>query len=763
MNRCIGIASLLILLLIPAAFCQEDTSKDAEVSTSGTQQSFPFSDIFSTSKAKVEAQADSLEYDRNTKKMVATKNVTITYKNTILTSDYAEIETESKKAYARGHVIIFEDGQAMAKGEEIHYDFENKSGSFPDGRSVNPPWFSNGQQIDQVHDGVKLVHHGSITTCDRQEPHYQIKAKKVTIYDKDKMIARNVAFYVLGKPVFWWPYLVIPLQHDNLPFAVLVGYNSRHGAFLSVLKGFSLTKNIYGKFRLDWRSKRGIGGGGDISYDFKRLGLGIVNLYVAQDRKAPIVGEENPFKQNEERTRGRVTWRHRTDFDPNTFLMLRYNHLSDEYVLQDFFEREYRSEIEPNSFVSLTRNTDHVALLAHAEKKMNNFERTVERLPQLQFDWKTQPLLKPWLFYQNQLSFNNMTKRYGRTDINEDVVRSDFLNEWSAPTQWHQFKFTPHLTLRPTYYSRNLESDDDQFRLYRELGADFRTHFYRTFQAHFDKLGMEINDLRHVLEPYTKYKWGVSTVSDEKLSYFDSTDRLDDSNVVTFGVENRIQTKRTVQGRMQRVDLVSMNTFLSYESYPDGRAVENLFSPYITRYTKSDFGILGQELTLRPYEWLQFQFRGDYDTRAEDFKMLTQDVVLRPGQKWKFVLGHRYVKDIPEFADSNQFVFDTSYTINDKWGLNGYVRWDPKADDLQEWQFGARRDLHDFILNFGYNVRNSQIESNNRTLYFELYMKAFPNLGIHGGGGRASFEAPRIGDTVAGSNQSEFIAPSNVR
>ena len=213
---------------------------------------------------------------------------------------------------------------------------------------------------------------------------------------------------------------------------------------------------------------------------------------------------------------------------------------------------------------------------------------------------------------------------------------------------------------------------------------------------------------------------------------------------------------------MQRVDLVSLNTFLSYEFYPDGRAVENVFSPYTTGYTKNNFGIIGQEMILRPYEWMQYQLRFDYDTRAEEFKMANQDIVLQPG-RFKLLFGHRYVQNIPEFGDSNQFVFDGAYTLNDRWALNGYFRWDPKTSDLQEWQVGAQRDLHDFILNFGYNVRNSEIESNNRTLYFEFYLKAFPKLGIHGGGGRASFEGPRIGDTVSGSNQSDFVSPSSMR
>jgi len=60
--------------------------------------------------------------------------------------------------------------------------------------------------------------------------------------------------------------------------------------------------------------------------------------------------------------------------------------------------------------------------------------------------------------------------------------------------------------------------------------------------------------------------------------------------------------------------------------------------------------------------------------------------------------------------------------------------------------------MHDFILDFGYNVRNSAKSSSNKELYFNFRLKAFPIIGFHSGR-RASFAEPRIGDTYAGGNE----------
>ena len=62
----------------------------------------PLTDIFSPQTAKVEALADTLEYDRINKKIIAKENVTVRRENIYLTADYAEVETEKKKVWRKG-------------------------------------------------------------------------------------------------------------------------------------------------------------------------------------------------------------------------------------------------------------------------------------------------------------------------------------------------------------------------------------------------------------------------------------------------------------------------------------------------------------------------------------------------------------------------------------------------------------------------------------------------------------------------------------
>lgn len=717
-------------------------------------RAMPAQTIFDEQNSQVEVVADQLEYSRVQKKMIAQGHAVITYQDVKITSDYAEVDTQAKEAYARGHVFIFRGSSLASKGEQVYYDFGNHTGRFPDARIVTDPWFVNGEKVDQVAKGVLNVDEGCLTTCYQEEnPNYKIRAKKVTLYTGDKMIARNVTLYIMDKPVFWLPYLILPLNIKQAPISVNPGYSSEDGGYIKTALGYSINQNLGGKILADWRAKRGVGGGAILDYDYGKYFKGQITGYLTQDKRAPTPGStnaegvEDPYGNTEDRTRGRLTWRHRTDFDPNTHIIAKYHRAADEYVLRDFFHQEERIETEQHSFVAATHNTEHYGLLFHAEKRMNNYESLVEKLPELRADWRNQPFMKPWLFYQARAGYVNFHNRYGRSEREEDVNRFDNVHEWSAPVKWNELKLTPYVNARGTYYSRQRDSAENRFRTALGGGMDVRTQFYKTYNVTSDKAGIEINNLRHVLEPSVGINsTHPSSVGDESLTYFDRVDKIDDMDVVTLGLENRLQTKRVINGKMQRVDIVSFNTFLNYVAHP--RSIDD--SNFISS--------VDPELVLRPYQWLQYEVRARYDVDNHNFQVFNQDLITRLGRA-KFLFGNRFVQN-PETISSagaldvsNLILFEAGYQLSKLWRVGGYISFDAKDSILQEWQVSATRDLGClWLLDFGYNVRNSAISDSNKELYFNLRMKNYPDFGLRTGS-RATFADPRIGETVAGANQ----------
>jgi hypothetical protein len=779
---------LFVFLVSPSAFSAESTQPDTSDKTIATPKvrDLPVQDIFNTDSAKVEAVADSLEYSKDSGKMIARGNAVITYQGTRILADYAEVETNSKKAYARGHVMIFKGDEPRLQGEEIYYDFENHTGSFPNATAMNAPWYARGEDIQQVREGVDKIRNGSITTCNLEKPHYEIRCKRATLYTGEKLILHSATIYVLGKPVFWLPWMDVPLNWPNLPFQVTAGYGKKDGTNIGLIKGVTFNKNLWGKAEVDWRQKRGVGGGWTQNYDYQKWAKGSIKLYWTQDKKAPTSSglapdgsSVNPFDLLEDRDRGRITWRHRTDLDDKTTVLLRYHRVADPYFIQEFFENEYWGNNQPHSFVTTTRNAERYGAMVHLEKRMNNFETMVERMPEIRLDWKNQPFFTDKVFNESRVQFDSLTlipNQY--SNPTNKAVRTDAYSRFYAPMRWKDLNFTPYAGYRGTEYSRQLTTNNATYRSVMDYGADLRTHFYKIHDISFEKMGIEVNQLRHIFEPSIGFIGATSTVDHQKLAHFDTIDMVDDAAKVVLGLENRLQTKRVVSGKMQRVDIVSFNTFLFFDMMPDRQ------DPRMNGARFSDFA---NTLVLRPYEWLQLQTRAQFDFANHYLKRTDQDIIFRKG-KWRLLFGYSQVHahydnstDI-NILKSQQFIIDARYKINPLWMAGGYVRWDTSdrsrlneqewtsSDNsvvnnsqgygIQEWEISAIRDLHDFILEFGVNARHSLVDSANANknkmnnkVFAKFTMKNVPFATV-GQAGQAPFCAPRIGETVAGSNES---------
>ncbi len=721
----------------------------------------PVEDIFNNKNYQVESVADSLEYDKVRNLLIARGNVVLTHEDVKITADYAELDTQTSKATARGHVVIFKKDEPTIKGSEVYYDFKNHHGNFPDGRFVSLPWRGTGAEVEQKKEGLHTIKNCSVTTCGSENPNYEFRAKQATIYAGDKIVVRNVWLYVMGKKVFWIPYMVIPLNVPSVPFSVTAGNNRRFGYYVGISKGYYINKHLSGQLYGDWRERKGFGAGLRQQYNFDKWAKGDVKLYWTQDKEAPtpghldLSGRENPYELKQDRARGRISWRHRTDFAPGTHLILRYHRVADEYFLQDFFHREHRTEIQPSSFVTLTHNTEKYGVLVHTEKKMNSYEKTIEHLPQIRADLKNQPVLIKNLYNESQTSFDNMSKQFGRAGLNADVVRGDAVTHFYYPVNWNEIKIMPFTGLRSTYYSRDKMGDNDHLRVVANQGIDLREQFYKTMATNTNKWGVEINQLRHVFEPNFQIEASETNLAPAKINQFDSIDQFGNTMRLQFGMDNRLQTKRVVNGTMQRVDIVSMNTFVRYDYQPLDRR-------------GSAFTTLGNELTLRPYNWLLYEAKLEHDVERKQIGKFSQDLIFQR-DRWRLLFGHRYVhpdqleregalEDIfgNQPTAGNQFVFEGRYTINSRWDVAGYTRWNATHRNFEEWQVSATRNLGcDLFLDFGFDMRQSLVESSNRELFFNLRMQSYPGIHLSTGTNQATISDPRIGQTVDGSNEQQ--------
>lgn len=696
----------------------------------------------------VEVVADSISYDKRLHKVVGRGNVVVTYKDVKLQADRAEVSTDNKAVVAEGHVTVF-DGESTLSGDRAEYNFERRTGSFPRGTGYQYPWYTSGETIDQVSKDEIRVSQGSATTCNLERPHYDVVSKNVVVYPNDKIVLKNSYLRILGKKVLWIPYLAIPLDERESPFEMKTGYSDNFGFYLFLAKGFSLHKNVKLKGHFDFRTKRGVAGGADLGYNIPNFGRGKVVTYLVDDKRAPTPGALNPFSERREDTRYRLSVRHRTDFDPDTHAIVNWHELSDEFLIQEFFQREDRRESRPRSQVVVDRSRDDYGMFAEVVSRTNKFFSEIEKLPRLNFTWKNQPLFDTKFLYKHETEFANFQKRTARQSLEEDVIRVDTTHELQRPMQFldARIKATPYANLREALYTKNRSGGDNFVRTLIGYGLETRSRYQKVFDLSSNFLGLEINKLRHISEPIVRYDAiRVDTDSPGELFQMDEFDALHAHDVFTIEWDHRLQTKRLRDGVLQRVDLVSYNTFVNYELNGGRQGGSSL----------TDWG---HQLTVRPYDWLLFDMDAVFDFSTRDFRQTLFDVVLEPiHDRIRLVLSQGYLSEKEGLPGSHILSYDLVVKLNERWKVGGYMRTEFDTGNVEEWELRAIRDLHDFLLTFGVNVRDTDFraEGTNKEAYVEFTMKAFPALSV-GVGSRSSFVRPRIGRYYGGSNAEESL------
>src|SRR5882724_8419531 len=99
------------------------------------------------------------------------------------------------------------------------YNTETKKIRTTTGRTESEPYFLTGADVNSISENGYLVHNGTFTTQDSAKPDFHLHARKIRIYEKDRVVFQYVTAYVGKVPVFWWPYLYQSLS-DTFSFSI---------------------------------------------------------------------------------------------------------------------------------------------------------------------------------------------------------------------------------------------------------------------------------------------------------------------------------------------------------------------------------------------------------------------------------------------------------------------------------------------------------------------------------------------------------------
>lgn len=723
----------LILLGLIVVVCCFSTARAAPDLFSGmsTQKDY---------QAPIEIDADDLDYDKKNGRIIASGNVVITYGVDELRADKVLVNTNSGDADALGNVIIKRNGKVI-KGTKVQYNFRTRISSIDDPDVDASPFKFVADKATQTAENEYILHNAKVTTCKFNHPHshYHLRAKRITVVPGEYMKTKGAVCYLGRVPVMYLPYWRRNLAEDA-GFRFLPGYRSEMGGYLLSSYYHRINPWLKAEHHIDYRSERGIAFGEDLEWN-TGSGSGKLNLYYLND-DYPMDEDEEAAGLNIGSQRYRIHLEHNQTFNERTLMLLQANYLSDPLVIEDFFNREYRRNRQPETYALLSHTRDLYTITALANTRLNDFYSNVNRLPEVSFDFMRTQMGNSSFYYESRTVASQLEMVWEENSANDDYssMRFDTRHMIYQPRRYLGWlNLVPRAGYRGTYYSDTQTSEtidsivtttstntgisvtqtttnsvteftnaEAQLRNIFEIGAEI------SFKA-FKMMGNNESGMRHIVEPYANYTFRMEPdVEPSELYQFDNVDRIGEAHETLLGVRNKIQKKRN--GRPFSIADIDTFTILNFSAEDDEEIFEKL-------YLDSKF---------RPATWFFLNLDGIYDVTESTLEEFNTRFNITRDESWKARVEHRYRLD-----DSNLLTGSLTLYPNASWAFNVFGRYEFDLSRVEEQGGYIQRKLDCLAIQVGASVlpgftrTDGTEEEDEFRIMLSFWLTAFPQFGSH--------------------------------
>ncbi|MBA2586920.1 MAG: LPS assembly protein LptD [Chthoniobacterales bacterium] len=625
-------------------------------------------------------------------------------------------------------------------------------------RTEREPYFVTGTDVTSDAEGEYIIHDGSFTTHDSANPDFHLRARKVRIYEKDRVVFSNVTLYIGEIPIFWWPYLYQSLD-DSFSFLISPAFLSSWGPSLLGQITFPITDQIKGRVRLDYRTRRGVALGFDSEMEYGKDNSSYAKLrtYYLQDQN-PQLNQTSIVRGNVPTARYRISLEDRTQFTDDIVGILNLTKLSDPFLLEDFYQGEFRLDPQPDNVVAVTKSDPIYTLTGILRFELNSFFEQTERLPEVVLDIKRHAIFGSPIFYEGETGIANLRRTFARGSGKEDygAVRFDTFHQLLYPnTYFGWLSIVPRVGFRATYYDRTRDIGDTVFKPsdnplipdfflpdptleepLQTAAGRFRTVFNTGAEASFklsrswenvQTRALGLDGLRHIIQPFTNFSYvSDNDANPAEILQFDrfqpstqlrpidfpqftSVDSIDSWTIWRVGVRNRLQTRRD--------DLTV--SWMELETYLD----VNIDNPF----DRTNYSNLFNKLRFTPVPWASLVINSQVPAFDKGFSEVNTNLTFQPVSRVQFSVGHRYLNENPFFPNSSLFVVGGYYRIDDNWGVSVQEQYEASTHVLEQQRYSIYRDLTSWVASLGAVVRdNGGVKEYGVLLTFTL--KAFPKF-----------------------------------
>ena len=641
-------------------------------------------------QAPIDIQADTFSAVREGW-VEASGHVMVRQGDTQVTADRIRVNRQTGDIVAEGNVILIRRGQAATRTERLVYNYKTGEGLTPKVDMQVGPYRVFAKDVRRLPDETFRLGSTLVTTCTNAPGslHYFIHGRAASMRPEEYVSVSGVSPHFMGVPFFYFPHWRREFD-EHYGWRFEPGFESDWGAFLlSTYKfklidfGWAFNDGLDAMTHLDYRTERGGAFGQDLAWHFGEPSAGHQGLvsayYLADDKPMDVDWDRDPRRDVVEDSRYRLTLRHDSHFTDRDLLTLRTSFLSDSYLLEDFYETEYRDLRQPDSYAIYTHVGDGYVLGLGAFQRMNDFYESVNRLPDAWFDVFRTEIGRSGIYYESQnrggwlehefadygLATNTVKEAY-------DTLRFDTRQALYIPNTLFGFlSVVPRGVYRGTYYGdtfdvvSSVETNDTTVRTLADGGAGLRNLFELGVESSFKAYGLYENEsgrFRHVVEPYINYTFiPEPNLRPWQLMQFDNVDELDKEHSVRFGTRHQIQ--RRVEDDIRVLLDADLYGIYDIEDAND----------------ESQFRLVGLKSRFRPTDGIRFQVDAAYDVEASEVSLVNAWITLWNNELWEAAGEMFYRPD-----DSTLFAGSLTFSLSEHWTLNVYSRYEAETSRLEE-------------------------------------------------------------------------------
>ncbi len=606
--------------------------------------------------------------------------------------------------YLEGDVVVSR-GDRVMQAPNAYYDFTTDRATIahPVFRTIqeqrNIPVYVRAREAKVLSAREIQFKDAQVTTSDFQTPSYAIAAKDMlfldlTPYDakgeplSDQVLEAEMTkatYRIEDIPVFYWPFVSGDVSSGESPLRRLtVGHNGRFGNGVESewdffrLLGIVQPQGVKGGIDLDFYTHDTLVG---VNFQYSRRGENsqysgyALASYVYDSRGHDNLDNDLPDIPAPN-NRGRVLTRNKQYLPDDWELQLELSYLSDRNFLQEFYRDEFWAGKEQETLFYAKKQRDNWAFTALLQYRLNDFQTQTESYPDFAFYLLGEPLADGQLTYFNEDHLG--IKRY-RPDNqsglqgSDAMGRADTRNEIDAPLKAGPVNITPYATGRLTGWSDHPAGGED-FRPYGQVGVKSNMDIWRTYDDVQSRL-WDLNRLKHVITPEV-VAWAASTGGVKPDDIFPMDPGVEQGVTSTsgasFGIYQRLETKRGEEGKQQTVDWMRLDIVASvFDKTQNTLPADGRF--FFGRPEDS----LARNAVDVDYTWnisdaTSFLADANYDMDSEGFGRVDAGFAVQRSPRLRYYIGVREIRDL----NSTVGTFGFNYKISPKYSLGFFEQYD---------------------------------------------------------------------------------------